>query len=230
MTNALQRLLIAASLAGTSLSAQATRAPVRCGSVADFVELHGRDTVAFSRLMLTDSTFDSRTLAVSLGALVRHTGRLGAAGDLTQLLLNVWPNAADSANAPAQIADVMVQGADVSARVVALSRGMQMQRDHLPPGGILYMTGVPLFLELLQRRAPVAIGTSTTVPALWLFTGGHVDTVQVSRPAADSVTIRIQQMEYALTLAPDHSILAAVSLPPLAYAGSGTRLVRRDCH
>jgi hypothetical protein len=230
MAIALHRLLIVGSFAGTSLLAQGTRPPARCAAVADFVELQGRDTVAFSRLVLTDSTFESTTHAVTQGALVRHTGRRTAAGELSQLHMEVWPNIADSARAPAQIADVVVQGADVSARVAAPTRGMQMQRDHLPPGGVLYMTGVPLFLELLQSHVHVAVGATTTVPALWLFTGGAIDTVQVTRPAADSLTLRFPDIAYDLKLAPDHSILAAMSQPKPGTSGSSSRLVRRDCH
>jgi hypothetical protein len=229
MLIALHRLLVVASLVGISLHAQSTKPTARCTGVADFVDLEGRDTVALSRVAFTDSTFASTTHSIEQGALVRYTGRLTAAGTPRLLHMEVWPHAADSAGPPAQVADVVVQDADVSARVAAPARGVQTQHDRLPPGGVVYMTGVPLFLEFLQRHVQLAVGATTTVPALWLFTGGAVDTVQVSRTAPDSMTLRFPELEYALALAPDHSILSAVTRPKSAAAGPASRLIRRDC-
>jgi hypothetical protein len=91
------------------------------------------------------------------------------------------------------------------------------------------MTGVPLFLEFLQRQVHLAVGATTTVQVLWLFSGASVDTVQATRPAADSLILRFPDIEYALALAPDRSILGALSRPKTAAAGSPSRLVRRDC-
>lgn len=222
-------LVVIGCLAGTSLPAQTAPSTVHCRSTGEYVELEGRDTIMRSRVALTDSTFESTTQAVSQGALVRYTGRLSAAGQPRVLHIEIWPHIADSASAPAQIADVTVDGADVQARVAAPTRGIQLQHDRLPPGGILCMTGAPLFLEFLQRQAHLPVGTTGTVPVLWLFTGGHVDTVQVTRPAADSVVLRFPDAEYALALAPDHSILAGTSRSRAAATDSAARLVRRDC-
>lgn len=222
-------LVLGCWLAATALSAQGIRPAVRCSATADFVELEGRDTVALSRVTMTDSTFESTIHAVSQGALVRYTGRLTTAGEPRLFHMEVWPHIADSAGPPAQIADVTIQGAEVSARVAAPTRGIQFQHDRLPPGGVFYMSGAPLFLELFQRHVHLAVGASTGVPALWLFTGGAVDTVQVTRPAADSLTLRFADTEYALAIDADRSILGASIRPKTAAGGSPSRLVRRDC-
>ena len=221
--------LITGCLIGSALHAQATHPMLQCARVEEFVAIDGRDTIARSHVMLSDSTFESSTHAISQGALIRHTGRLSAAGLPRTLHFEVWPPGADSAGPPAQIADITVQGTDVTARVAAPTRGVQVQHDRLPPGGVLYMSGPPLFLEFLQRQVHVAVGATTTVPVLWLFTGGVVDTVQVTRPASDSLIVRFPDTEYALALAPDRSILGALSHSRKDTAESPVRLVRRDC-
>jgi hypothetical protein len=104
-----------------------------------------------------------------------------------------------------------------------------MQHDRLPPGGVVYMTGAPVFLDLFQRHVHLAVGATTTVQALWLFTGGAVDTVRVTRPATDSLILRFPDVEYTLALTADHSLLSAASRPKTSTAGSPSRLVRRDC-
>lgn len=105
--------LLVGCLAGTALRAQATGPMPKCSPVADFVELDGRDTIARSRVTLTDSIFESSTHAVSQGALIRNTGKLSSDGLPRTLHFEIWPRVADSAGPPAQIADVTVQGADV---------------------------------------------------------------------------------------------------------------------
>jgi hypothetical protein len=229
MAIAFRRAILAGCFLGSSLYAQGSKSPTRCAAVADFVELEGRDTITLSRVALTDSTFESTTHSVSQNALVRYTGRLSASGEPRSLHFEVWPRVADSAGPPAQIADVAIQGADVTARVASPTRGIQMQHDRLPSGGVLYMTGVPLFLEFVQRHVHLAVGATTAVPLLWLFTGGAVDTVQVVRPAADSLTVKFADIEYDIALAADHSILGAVSRPKTSTAGAPSRLIRRDC-
>jgi hypothetical protein len=225
----LYRLLVAGFLSGTASLAQGTRPPARCATVADFVELEGRDTVSLSRIAFTDSTFESKSYVVSQGALARYAGRLDATGDVRTLHIEVWPRIADSAGPPAQIADVTVHGTDISARVAAPTRGVQLQHDRLPPGGVLYMSGAPIFLELLQRHVRLAVGSTGTVPALWLFTGGAVDTVRVAHPAPDSVTVRFAEVAYLLARAPDGSILSGLSRPKAGSTAAPSRFVRRDC-
>lgn len=229
MSLALRHSLIVSVLAATTLSAQNGRLGTRCSAAADFVELEGRDTIALSRVTWTDSTFESTTHSIAQGALVRYTGRLTAAGEPRLFHMEVWPRVVDSAGPPAQIADVAIQGADISARVAAPARGIQMQHDRLPLGGVVYMTGVPLFLDLFQRHMHLAVGATTTVPALWLFTGGAVDTVHVTRPAADSLLLQFPDIEYSLAVASDRSLLGATSRPKSSTAGSASRLLRRDC-
>jgi hypothetical protein len=94
---------------------------------------------------------------------------------------------------------------------------------------VLYMANIPLFLELFQRHVHVAVGATTTIPALWLFSGGAVDTVRVTRPSADSLLLRFPDVEYALALAPDRSILSAVTRVRPGTDGEASRLIRRDC-
>lgn len=224
----LRRIFIVAScLAGYPLFAQGTKPMPRCSNVADFVALGGRDTIYVSSVALTDSTFTSTTRGLPEGTLVRHSGRL-AEGEARTMHVEIWPHIADSAGPPDQIADVTIQGADVFARVAAPTRGVQMQHDRLPAGGVLYMTAVPVFLEFLQRQVHAPVGATTTVPVLWLFTGGAVDTVRVERTAADSLTLRFPDTDYSLALAPDRSILAAM-IRPKNPTESSYRIVRRDC-
>lgn len=223
------RVLIAGCLlVGIPLHAQRKSAVVRCGLAAEFVDVVDRDTVSRSRVVLTDSSFESTSHDVAQGALVRYSGRLTSLGDIRALHIEIWPHVADSAGPPAQIADVSIEGPEVLARVAAPGRGVQTQRDRLPSGGVLYMTAAPLFLELLQRHVRIGIGASLAVPALWLFTGGHVDTVQVRRPSADSLMVKFPDVEYALTLASDRSIFSAAT--PATADAKASRLSRRDCH
>jgi hypothetical protein len=104
-----------------------------------------------------------------------------------------------------------------------------MQHDRLPAGGVLYMSSVPLFLELLQRKVHVDVGASTSVAALWLFTGGAIDTVRVSRTTADSLSLRFSDTEYLLRLGADGSILSGSSRPTPGSTGEKSSLSRRDC-
>ncbi len=115
------------------------------------------------------------------------------------------------------------------ARVAAPTRGIQLQHDRLPLGGVLYMSNAPVFLELLQRHVHIAVGATATVPALWLFAGGSVDTLRVTRNATDSLTVGFPTVDYSIALAPDGSIFGVMSRPKTAAAGSSFRLVRRDC-
>lgn len=229
MFSAVRHAAVIGCLIATTLHAQRANPSVHCAAVADFVVLGGRDTIGVSRVTLTDSAFESTDRAVSQHALLHYKGRRSSTGDIASLHLEAWHDIADSAGPPTQIADVTVQGGDVSARVAAPSRGVQMQHDRLPSDGVLYMTSVPLFMELLQRHVRLAVGATTTVAALWLFTGGAVDTVRVARPAADSLTLHFGDMDYAIALAADHSILSVVGRSPKGGADEPTRMIRRDC-
>ncbi len=230
MPSWLFRVMILSGLTSACLNAQvATRAAMACSRTGDYVDLAGADTVGVSLVTITDSSVESTTRAVGQGGLLHFHGQRNVAGGLAALHVEIWSSVADSAGPPTQIADLQVLNDEVVAHLAAPSRGLQEQRDRKPPGGVLYMARIPLFLELLQRHVRVPIGSSTRVPVLWLFSGGAVDTVRVSRLASDTITIRFPDVQYVLERAPDGSILSASGSVLFGAKGRTSQLLRRDC-
>jgi hypothetical protein len=230
ITRAARVAFVSALIWPAAQQAQATaRTAANCARTGEYVDVSGADTIGVSFVTITDSSVASTSRAVAQGAVFRFRGQRGTSGEITSLHTEVWPPGADTAGAPGQVADLRLTGTELTVRVAAPTRGMQVQRDRMPAGGVLYMSSVSLFLELLQRRGSAAVGQSTIVPVLWLFSGGAVDTVRVSRVAADSVSVRFPTMEFALRLAPDGSILRGHRRTIPDVASEASELSRRDC-
>jgi hypothetical protein len=168
-----------------------------CGTIG-YAVLAGTDTVALSWNSISDSTFSADVTARSQGAILKIRGRLAPSGLVERVGISVWHAIADSGRPPTQTAEVVFRGRDVMATVAAPTRGVQIQHDTVPPGAMPYMGNMPVFLELVRRRAAHLSAESAAVPVLWLFSGGELDTVRVTRIAADSMVLRLSVQEYRL--------------------------------
>lgn len=200
-----------------------------CDSRAPYVVLNGPDTVGVSWTTITDSTFESSVHAVSPRALLRFSGRRSPSGAVERLEIRTWHDIADTAGAPTQLASVAFGQGDAVAVVSAPGRGSQVQRDSVPPGSMPYMANVPLFLELMQRRMVPSPGDTVEIPVLWLFTGGEIDRVRMSRPTADSTVLRFELEEFRLRRSRDGAIAGALARPLADSTANQTRIVRPGC-
>ena len=207
----------------------ASDAAVVCPADTPYIVLDGLDTISISQSIVTDSTFTSHDRAVTQGALLRFAGRRGPSGAVENLTVRIWHDVVDSLNAPTQQADVEFGAAEVISRVASPTRGVQLQRDAVRHGTMPYMAQVPLFLELVQRRALHEAVDSVQVPTLWLFTGGETDDFQVLRRTGDSVVVRFSGLEYRLLRTRDGAIAGGVGRSLTDSAASEVQIVRPGC-
>jgi len=185
------------AFAAARSAAQSSAAAARCVTVG-YAVLDGTDTAMVTWHSVSDSAFSADVNARSQGALLKIGGRLAASGLVERLDISIWHAVADSGSPPTQWAQVVFSDRAALATVAARGRGAQVQHDTIPPGAMPYMNNVPIFLELVRRRAARLSADSAKVPVLWLFSGGELDTVAVTRAAADSVVLRLSVQESRL--------------------------------
>ena len=106
----LRRFLTLACVAVATTSAAAAQARPTCSSTAIYVDVSGTDTIGVSRVMLTNTSFESTTRAVSQEAFLRYRGHRTRDGNISDIHIEVWPPKADTAGPPGQIADLSVDG------------------------------------------------------------------------------------------------------------------------
>ena len=200
-----------------------------CGAGIPYVELSAHDTVGVSVNRVTDSTFDSRVRAVAQGAYVHFSGMRDSDGAVRKLHIEIWRAIADSSGPPSQLANLSVQQHEIVSTVAASTRGVQVQRDSIVPGTMLFMDNEPIFLELLQRQVHPALNDSLRVRWLWLFTGGATEEVTVRRTAPDVIMIDSPQLQFLLRIAKDGSIASATSKPRAGRTGGPMTLTRSEC-
>lgn len=163
-----------------------------------YAQLAGTDTIGVMTQSVDDTAFAADVYAQSQGALLKVRGRLAPSGLVEQVHVAVWHVAADSTRPPTQVADVEFRDREAVSVVAAPTRGVQVQQDSIPIGAMPYMANIPVFLELVRRRADRLGPGTAEVPVLWLFTGGELDTVRLLAPSPDTMVMRLSAAEYRL--------------------------------
>jgi hypothetical protein len=181
--------LIMCALAASRIESQ------KCPKGLAYLGLQGKDTAAIETVTFTGSEFASVLRGAGPGPLLSYHGTLGPDGLVKSVTVDVWQVTADSAGPPAQHAIVSFSGKVMTALVAAPSRGIQSQRDSIPEGALPFMAGATVFLELLNRRSRY-LGTPSgivSIPVIWLFTGGALDSVRIHTQLGSDIAIELAQ-------------------------------------
>lgn len=180
-------LLIFLSSASGSLESQ------ECPRGVAYIGLQGSDTITTERVFLSPIEFSSVVRGVGAGPLLKYHGLFTSEFLVESMTVDVWLSLADSTMPAAQHASVTFKEREVTAVVSAPSRGIQSQQDSIPEGTLPYMTGAAVFLELLNARSRYLKLRSVSIPVVWLFTGGALDTVHITTQPKDSIIMSSSQ-------------------------------------
>jgi len=211
--------LILACCVARALDAQGS-VSASCDDADVYYRIDGADTLSVERLRVRGSSFESSLLSVSQGALLRLSGILGEDGSVRRIRVAVWHSAGDSARMPTQQAEVVFAERLVSAVVLGGSR-LQPQVDTVPAGTLPFMEGHVLFMDLVRRRSLRRLTGADTIPVLWLFTAGQVDTAVVFRSEVGALTIQMRDATTKFELLKNGRLGSAlVSVQPRERPGS----------
>lgn len=195
-----------------------------CPRFIEYVTSFAADTISKDHAEFRGDTIVGSLLGMGgpdQWALVRYRALIAPDGLFRGYATAIWPIAADSNKPPTQVSEVSFGPRAVIAVLSDSRRGSQIQTDSVVAGTMPFMDNAPLFIAALARRALALNADSVEIPMLWLFTGGHKETVTVVRRGADSLLMRTPRMK----------IRAAISSGRLlgSWRDDSVQVTRKGC-